>query len=172
MFRRAWHLLLVIALLAALAAVVSGCGSAQPEEDTSAPVKPMSPMSVEVSLTGVPSLNNPVQLELVAATSSDAPDAVIRLLLPEQFELVSGQLSWEGHIHVDDTIRLQATVRATEEGQYVIKGSGRAVASYRFGDNDFLYVTVSRYTGEVSETAPIPEMEEQETIAIDRDESE
>ena len=113
------------------------------------------PLSVELSIAGIPSLNQPVELVLSITPVVDAPNTAAQIILPEEFILIEGNLTWEGDIDKDDTFTLAVTIKAVEEGDMAIRAqvvSGEP--SYRFGKNDTLFISVYSDNALVKHEAP------------------
>ncbi len=107
-----------------------------------------------LALSGTPSLNNPFTLTYTVHTPykplpnwSMLANASMLFVLPESFELVSGNLSWNGSIQ-DDPLVLRATVKATKVGIWVI--GAVAGPDWHPGDRrDVIWVKVRETGGEV-----------------------
>ena len=57
----------------------------RPENKTES--KPIAPINVNLSIFGVPSLNQTVELSLIVTPLINAPNTTIQILLPNGFEL-------------------------------------------------------------------------------------
>ena len=130
MFRKAWHLLLVATLLAAVALAAPGCDSSQQEE---APQEPDSepPFKIEVSFPhGAPPLNQTAELVCTVFTLPALHNMRVELTLPDAFELVSGSLSWSGDVAAGVEIQVaSAVVKSVKVGNWTIE-------VYRYVDPD------------------------------------
>ena len=73
----------------------------QHETKTTAPA-PSSPMKVELSVSNAPALNEIVELTCSITSVSDAPNTTAQIVLAESFELVGGNLSWNGDMIVPE----------------------------------------------------------------------
>jgi len=89
------HKILVALLVIIL--IITACGCLQERNDTSPySFKIYPPMDVNLSMSGVPSLNQVVGLTLTTTPLTDAPNTTVQILLPDGFVLVSGDLFWNG----------------------------------------------------------------------------
>ena len=114
------------------------------------------PMNVNLSISGIPSLNMVVKLMFTATPLENAPNTTVQILLPDEFVLVAGDLFWNGDLAKNETILLNASVEAVKMGDYVIKASAISnQISYIFGKTDNLYISVFETTATVSDKAPI-----------------
>lgn len=97
--------IVIIALVVIGIIFISGCY--QPEqpqttEITTPPMKPSSPLQVELFLSDKPLLNNPVTLALKFKSVMDASNISAKIELPDGFELVSGNLEWKGALVISE----------------------------------------------------------------------
>ncbi len=170
----------IILILSAtlIAAVVSGCmeeisdygietpgvtptsqpnvtpSATQPQENETKS-KPIAPMDVNLSVSGIPSLNTVTKLMFTVTPLTDAPNTTVRILLPDEFVLVAGDLFWNGDLTKNETILLNTSVKAVKMGDYVIKASAISNGHWTFGKFDSLYISVFETTATVSDKAPI-----------------
>ncbi|MBI2578077.1 MAG: hypothetical protein HYW26_00020 [Candidatus Aenigmarchaeota archaeon] len=114
-------------------------------------VKPSAPMYVNLSLTGTPSLNQPVELTFTVTPLTDAPNTLIQVMLPEGFSLISGNLSWNGDIAKNETIQIRSTVKAVEAGYWAIEAYAKSMR-FGFGKRSMLFINVSETTATVSKS--------------------
>lgn len=128
--------------------------AAHPQENT-IESKIDAPMDVNLSVSGIPSLNTVVKLEFTATPQTNAPNTTVQILLPDEFVLVAGDLFWNGDLIKNETILLNTSVKAVEVGDYVIKASAISDGSWTFGKSDSLYISVFETTATVSDEAPI-----------------
>ncbi|VUT27939.1 MAG: hypothetical protein SYNGOMJ08_00496 [Candidatus Syntrophoarchaeum sp. GoM_oil] len=127
----------------------------QPQENKN-PIKMGVPMYVNLSVSGIPSLNTVVKLTFTATPLADAPNTTVQILLPDEFVLVVGDVFWNGDLAKSKTIQLNASVKAVKVGDYIIKASAISdQISYIFGKPDNLYVSVLNTTAMVGDKAPI-----------------
>lgn len=90
---------------------------------------PTGPISAYFTISESPLLGKPVELTLTFTVwerpAPDAPDTTARIILPEGFELVSGDLEWDGLVSRGETYKVTATIRSIKTGDWVIGGSIR-----------------------------------------------
>jgi hypothetical protein len=136
----------ILAMFLSFLSIFSGACAQTPQDEEQNIIsssKPSVSISVELSIVGVPSLNQPVELTLAITPAVDAPNTTAQIILPEEFILIEGHSTWEGDIDKDDTFTLTATIKAVEEGDTIIQAhvlSGEP--SYRFGKDDTLFISV------------------------------
>ena len=130
--------------------------------------KPESPMSG--NLSAVVLSDNDIGLEFIITSSIDAPNTSAEILLPESFSLLNGNVKWSGDITAGETIRLQAVVRTTEEGNFTILAVAKSVrTSYIFGATDSVHIWIEEGKLTLSKTLPppsLPPMNERVGITI------
>lgn len=136
-------------LLALLVALLPGCWGGAP----SLPIK------VKLSFSEPPILGKPVQLTATFNLMIDYEDALnttTRIILPEGFEKVDGDLEWQGDIIRGNTYALSATVKAVKTGDWKIEA--RAYFSPREGSYSggytVIYVSVSETGANVRSRPP------------------
>jgi hypothetical protein len=113
------------------------------------------PMNVNLSISGIPSLNMVVKLMFTATPLENAPNTTVQILLPDEFVLVAGDLFWNGDLAKNETILLNASVKAVKVGDYVIKASAISEGQWTFGKSDSLYISVFETTATISDKVPI-----------------
>ncbi len=107
-------------------------------------------MEAELLISSAPKLNESAQLTLRAVTARDASNLTLKIILPEGFELVSGDLEKVIAAKANEPVQITAVVKATKAGNWTIIGNA--------ADNDYLYVTVGENSSSViKEPFPIPE---------------
>ena len=117
--------------------------------------KPSAPIDVELNISGTPALGQTVNLSVTATPLADAPNTTVQILFPDEFVLVSGDLLWNGDIAKNETIRLNASMKAIMIGDYVIKASAISEERWTFGKSDSLYISVFETTATVSDKVTI-----------------
>ena len=140
---KVWRILLIVFLFC-------GCTKLNP---LTATVGSM-PAPFELNFSGPPEFNEPVELTMdVVGGVLPYPDAAIEIDLPDGFELVSGDLEWQGNLTKDVPVQLKAVVKPVKTGDWVIEGwiidseEGKKIRTA-------LYVSVSEDSVEVSKTPP------------------
>lgn len=91
------------------------------------PPKMSVPIEMQFSMAGAPSLNSEVMIQLTAKRLY--PESIkyaeipvnAHIELPEEFELVNGNLSFRGNISKTDTVTIIAKIKPTKKGYYEIK---------------------------------------------------
>ena len=160
----------ILAVFLSLMFVFIGACTSTPvsqNEDVSSN-KPSVSLRVELSIMGIPSLNQPVELVLTIAPAINAPNTTAQIILSEKFILINGDLTWEGDIDKDDTFTLTATIKAVEEGDTTIQAqvlSGEP--SYRFGKNDTLFISVYSDNAIVKHESPSAQNQTENATQVD-----
>jgi hypothetical protein len=113
------------------------------------------PINVELDISGTPSLGQTVYLSLAVTLHTDAPNTTVQILLPDEFVLVAGDLFWNGDLAKNETILLNASVKAVKRGDSIIKASAISEGRWSFGKSDSLYISVFETTATVSDKVPI-----------------
>jgi hypothetical protein len=145
---KVWRILLIVFL-------ICGCTKINPlaATITSIPAPTMF-TPFELNFSGPPEFNEPVELTMdVVGGIPQLPNATIKIDLPDGFELVSGDLEWQGNLTKDVPVQLKAVVKPVKTGDWVIEGwiidseEGKKIRTA-------LYVSVSEDSVEVSKTPP------------------
>ncbi|KCZ71274.1 S-layer like family, C-terminal region [Candidatus Methanoperedens nitroreducens] len=135
-------------------------------------VKPTALIDVNLSMEGLPKLNQTVELLFTVNPHTSFPNTSIQIQLPEGFVLVNGDLSWRGDLAKNETKRIQAFIKAIKTGNWTIVAlarSFREVDSFTEteGKADALFISISEETATVSKKQPVlqrPPMEERVDI--------
>lgn len=134
--------ILALAILGII--LVSGCVGQGTTPATSTGI------TSKLEISKAPALNENAEITLTVITIRTAPTASAKITLPEGFELVSGDLNWNGELVENQPLQLKATVKAVKTGNWAIFGGGA-------GQGDYLYITVNQDSASVSEKPfPIP----------------
>jgi hypothetical protein len=117
---------------------VSGCGG---------PGAASEPIQVRLSFSESPTLNKPVQLtanySIHPSYKHDAHNVTAKIILPEGFEKVSGDLEWQGDIIQGAPLSLNATVKSIKTGDWDISATSLFyVYQQGYGGVTHIYVTV------------------------------
>jgi hypothetical protein len=124
------------------------------EESPPFPPIPSLPIGVDLSISNAPALNETAEITCTITSVFDAPNTSAQIILPDGFELVSGELSWQGDIAPNGQESFKFTIKSVKTGNWTIK----AKAGYLFGEDgwygnlDYLYISVSEETALVSKT--------------------
>jgi len=136
-------------LLVLLATSLPGCGGSAP----SLPIK------AQLSFSEPPILGKTVQLTATfnvrESYNRDAYNVTARIILPEGFEKIGGDLEWQGDFIRGNTYTLNATVKAVKTGDWKIEARADfspGEGSY-LGGSTVLYVSVSE-TGATVRSRP------------------
>lgn len=134
-FFQALLLVIVLSILTSCASTPStGLNTPKPENQPieSAPSNGSTPITTHMTLSGLPVLNESVDITLVTTTVRDAPGTEINLLLPEDAKLLEGELHWSGDLLVDQPVTIKATIQFTTLGNKEI--IGKALSTVDNGD--------------------------------------
>ena len=140
---KVWRILLIVFLFC-------GCTKINP---LTATVSRM-PAPFELNFSGPPEFNEPVELTMdVVGGVLPYSNAAIEIDLTDGFELVSGDLEWQGDLTKDVPVQLKAVVKPVKTGDWVIEGR---IIDHEEGKRirTALYVSVSEDSVEVSKTPP------------------
>jgi hypothetical protein len=129
-----------------LATVLLGCSCRTPPLGI--------PIEVDLSISNAPALNETAELTCTIASVFDAPNTTAQITLPDGFELVSGDLSWQGDIAPNGQESFNFSIRTVETGNWTIEADAGYFPDENswYGDTDRLYVSVSEETAWVSKT--------------------
>jgi len=113
----------------------------------------------ELEISDKPLLNQNFNMIYRISSRTDAINVEAEITLPENIELVSGNLKWSGSLEKDKSVDIPLELKVTKIGQYEIKGM---VMHYftedregsREGDSDIIYLDVSEKDASVSDKAP------------------
>ncbi|UYZ39565.1 MAG: PKD domain-containing protein [Candidatus Methanospirare jalkutatii] len=104
-----------------------------------------------LSIKGKPLLYRPVELICrVTQTPYASGNISIEVILPEGFELISGNLSWHGYLAANKTIEVKSIIRAIKVGNWTITAKTRPFQATN------LYVHVGKKSSIVYKTFPGP----------------
>src|SRR3989344_6508345 len=111
--------------------------------------------NVELSVNATPELNTTVNLTLSVTSSSQSGrgNSTLQILLPNNFELIQGNLTWNVTIADNETINLSVVVKAFQTGKSVIIGWA-GPSSYPKYDGDELYITTEETSGSANHEPP------------------
>jgi len=141
-------LVTLASICTALIILMSGCGTLLPAPTPEPPPaqstqsasekpptrgsEPASPYTLELSFpNGAPALNQVAELKVVAIQKTGVyNDVRIDVILPEGFELISGNLTWSADsLPHGDTEVINANIKATKTGNWTIEARVYAVKS-------------------------------------------
>lgn len=106
-------------------------------------------------VTGEPFLNNEVEIVFSVNPPVDSLDTEIQIFLPEEIELVQGDLHWKGDILRDEVVEIRTTVKPVQEGQWEIHVyvKGMLDGKYEKDRTYYLVFLTSKDSGQVSRTS-------------------
>lgn len=132
-----------------LATVLLGCSTPD--------IPPSAPIEVGLSISNAPALNETAELTCTITAVFDAPNTTAQITLPDGFELVSGDLSWQGDIAPNGQESFNFSIRTVETGNWTIEAdAGYFITEDSwYGNVDYIYISVSEETAWVSKT-PFP----------------
>ncbi|MBS3101942.1 hypothetical protein J4458_00665 [Candidatus Woesearchaeota archaeon] len=109
------------------------------------------PITADLSMSGVPSLGQVVELTFSSKFDFNAKNVTMNIFLPEGFVLVNGNLTFNGEVSAGEKVQIKSLVKATETGMGVIQA--KVINYYPLGgdftNRDSLYINVSENSGEV-----------------------
>jgi len=111
--------------------------------------KPLVPIDISLDIETL-KLDQEVILTLDVTPQVNAPNSTIYISLPNEFELIEGNLSWNGDILKNERIKVNAKVKLISENirnkNEIIEIKATAISNsrgYTFGKYDFLYINVT-----------------------------
>jgi len=98
---------------------------------------------VELTLTVTPplSISEDAWIKILSQNGNFAPKYYLEIILPEGFELIHGDLNWEGYTGPGETKQIKVIVKAIEEGNWLIGAWAGPEGNKKF-DRDNLYIAV------------------------------
>lgn len=136
-----------VILLVGLMLVLAACvGPTEPPGTTSPAVSlsPSSPIKVELSISKLPVLNEPVDLTCNVTSRSDAPNSTAQIKLSKGASLISGNLQWQGDLQANIPISFSAQIVFNETGHQTIEATAIHVIDDKnsWGDLDAIYLDI------------------------------
>ncbi|MDD4652414.1 MAG: hypothetical protein PHQ34_09300, partial [Methanothrix sp.] len=103
-----------------------------------------SPITVNLSISKMPLINETINLYCRVIASSDAPNTTAEITLSEGVELVSGHLTGRLDLKADVPVYLNATIKFSKTGDFKIKAIARHVIDENnsWGDIANVFLTV------------------------------
>jgi hypothetical protein len=115
--------------------------------------KPLLDKNVELIFTVTP-FDMPVEdWKNLLSQYDNQPEYKLEILLPEGFELVSGELEWQGYTNPGETKTLSVVVKSVKTGDWHIQAWAGPLSNPRY-DVENRYVAVSEKDTIVSESPP------------------
>jgi len=120
------------------------------------PSFPDVPMNVNLSIDKNLYLGQETKLEFTVTPFVNAPNTIIQVFLPKEFELISGETSWNGNINKNKTIKVECIIKIPREGFYIVKAQAifDHQAGYKVGGRDALYINISKDNVTISHNVP------------------
>ncbi|MDD4652165.1 MAG: hypothetical protein PHQ34_08030 [Methanothrix sp.] len=72
------------------------------------------------SLIGNPTINSTVELNFAIETILDAPNTTVKIILPDEIELISGESVWNGDLQKGKIVNLTVLIKPVESGEFVL----------------------------------------------------
>jgi hypothetical protein len=140
-------LLAILILLVGLILVLEACGTSTETPGTAVPavsLSPSSPIKVELSISKLPILNEPVDLTCNVTARSDAPNSTAQIKLPKGASLINGNLEWQGDLKADIPVSFSAQIVFKETGHQTIEATATHVIDDKngWGDLDSIYLDI------------------------------
>lgn len=105
---------------------------------------PAPPLEVSLSLSDKPLLNTQVTLTMTIISIMDASNASANFHIPDGFELVSGNLEWQGNLTTNEEKTIEVIVKSIAIGYHQLEGECQFLrdGDMMVADSDILYVEV------------------------------
>lgn len=156
--------LIIFPIIVVLTLLISGCIGEKLEVSDNGSKKAIAPIHINLSLSGTPSLGENITINFKVKPEIYAPNTTIIIELPEGFEYIDGNLSWNGDIQQNETVQISAKLKTVVEGEWKIKAwAHSSQPDGSFGKGDILYITVGKYFGIIG-TNPFPENFDEDEI--------
>ena len=140
--------------------------AAQPAP-TSAVTAPSAPISLDISFSDAPALNQTAEVTCTITSVIDAFNTTAEIVLPEGLAMVGGDLSWKGDLygtHVskvnaseNTTIQFKAVVKAVKTGDWIVEVSAKSMSEHGWtgiGGRELVYVSIHVDSASVSDSPP------------------
>jgi len=154
---KSWLIVALVSVLLASLAGIWGCCE-------SATTPPANPMKVDLSISNAPALGETAELTCTITSHYDALNVTAEIILDSGFELVAGDLVWEGDLAVDTPIQFKATIKSIKIGNWIIQakaGYSPYEGAY-YTDGGGLYISVGEDSATVSRGRPESEVPQSE----------
>jgi hypothetical protein len=121
----------------------------------SAPSNPSTPITVRLTLSKAPRLNEQADLTFIINSALEAPGTTATITLPDGAVLVDGDLGWSGDLVPEQPQTLQATIMFEREGNWAIEGKALCPLDNGdvWGDAAYIYLNVTEEAGQVGFSA-------------------
>ncbi len=123
--------------------------AATPGPVVSKPSDPSPPITVKMTLSKAPRLNETADIVMVVNTIADTPDTTVSYEFPDSVVFESGSLNWKGDLKQKEPLTLKATIKITREGQLTLMGKASSKQSNGdvWADAAYIYLTVHKDAG-------------------------
>ena len=149
-------LLLLAGCAGARVTQTPAAASATPADSTAGPIygqsggEVRSPLTARLVLSHAPRLNELAQVTLIVTSTLDAPGATAEIVLPPGAVATAGALTWTGDLQAQQPLRVQVTIKFTQEGNWTLLGKALRPAGGKdvWGDMSVIYLHVTREAGQ------------------------
>jgi hypothetical protein len=143
-YMRLFPLVFIFSLLIVLFA--PGCESTGDNASDSTPfiLEPSSPIKVNLSISKLPVLDEPVKITCNVSSIDDMPNSNAQVQLSQGATLISGNLEWQGDLEANVPISFSAQIVFNETGHQTIEATARHVIddNNSWGDLDIIYLDI------------------------------
>jgi DNA-binding transcriptional ArsR family regulator len=116
-------------------------------------IKETPPLIVSLS-TSPFSTEKTAELTVTITSRINLPNVTAGIILPDGIELVSGSRNWSGDIPANGSVKLNAVIKATKKGEWVVKAYAKTMIDVApYYTEDKLYITACENV-EVSKYPP------------------
>ncbi len=129
-------------------------------------------IKLELSLSKAPALGKTAEITATITSKlknkfNDTYDALANIALPEGFELINGNLTWQGLLKPETNFSI--VIKSIKTGNWTIESTVRTPVTGNtwFGGRDFIYITILEDNAIVSETPFQKSAESCEEIYVD-----
>jgi len=106
--------------------------------------EPSSPIKVELSISELPVLNEPVALTCDVTSCNDASNSTAQIKLSDGASLISGNLEWQGNLEANIPVSFSAQIVFERTGHQTIEAIASHVIDDKngWGDLDVIYLDI------------------------------
>ncbi|MBN1305662.1 MAG: pre-peptidase C-terminal domain-containing protein [Anaerolineales bacterium] len=121
--------------------------------------EPGTPLTATLMIDQAPLPDTPATVTCLVSTSLDAPGTSIQLELPDNAQLVSGALSWQGDLYPDSPVALSATILFNSTGKSALFCRALKTVSEDevWGDLGELYLEIGLQASRMGYSSPVRE---------------
>jgi hypothetical protein len=141
----------ILVLLTSLVLVLPGCSAKLPVMSPDATMTtgvpafaPSSPIKVDLSISKLPVLNEPVEITCNVTSRTNAPNSTAKIKLSKGSSLISGDLQWQGDLTANTPVSFSAQIVFQEIGHHMIEATASHIIddNNRYGDLDAIYLDI------------------------------